>query len=783
MSFSQALVETDYFTANPQLGGEAVITKSTTTISGQETILTFEVEVPTKGDYKVSFWMFPTKLNDGSYADYLVKVNAVDQKNRLIASSSDWHSASLENGATISLVAGKNEISVIGKNPDVPSIEHIRLSKTNSLIDGSKYKAYRQRIEVECAQNDYAQMMTVVGDSIPSNDGLVKMAAAGENPLYNYTYALNVSFNYTFYKTVSFTQGQQVFVATTGVDNFSHILEIFSASTPESYSWSAMSNSNCMASLNLKIPATGLYYVRVRSYLNARSGFCNLNINGENYYERVPIYSTGFRCTQDSGVEYNTFTCYREGDPRLWIEEGTGIPGKISAYNDDYGTKGDYNWSLNSRIKKKYSRPVHAALLSAYGSYSPTGKCDLYIKCPNSTIMSSFGNLKADDAIQSSPASKVYNCISWSVGITSDWSWPPSYGSEYYDSNPLKAFDNFYRAFGYTRDGATKNNAVIALWAVVDANGNRDYKHASVTKGDGNAHGYDWESKPGQLMRTFHPCDALRGDGYGQIVEYYTHIDPSMRKSLAEQIADGSVIIEYVDFTNGELSIIRNHINSINAQIVAQFNSLYDSWNAVVENSPFSNPNQIAQCESYKQIHDFCVSNSECLYILYEKLGEKDVSALILINGLLLNSEEQRSIMDTVKSEISMKARSSVNVIRPLQSNFVSYVKKLLESDENIDYIKKIGNSFDENFSYSNSFEFEVTCIGSSLNIDIILEDSQKLALNILDLSGNSVREILAETQLNAGSHAYSVNSLPSGYYLVEVVVNGKLNIKKINIR
>ena len=136
-----------------------------------------------------------------------------------------------------------------------------------------------------------------------------------------------------------------------------------------------------------------MYYVRVRSYLNARSGLCSLNVNGQNYYENIPIYSIGIRCTQETDNIYNTFTCKNTGDPRLWIEEESIIPGKISAYNDDYGKKADFAWGVNSRIKKKYTRPVHAALLSAYSSYNPTGKCDLYIKCQNSTIMSYFPNL------------------------------------------------------------------------------------------------------------------------------------------------------------------------------------------------------------------------------------------------------------------------------------------------------------------------------------------------------------------------------------------------------
>ena len=338
-SFSQKLVETDYFSVNPKLGGEVTIKKSTTEVKGQETRVSFEVEAQSAGEYNIHFWIFPTKLKDGTYAKYAVEINGEIQKGEINTTIGDWQSATISNGSRVKLLSGTNIISIIGQSPDVPSVEHIYVSKNNKSIDDSKYKAYRANVENENIMNKAQRTTAIVGDTIAS-DNILKAVSTGDNPLYNYTYALNVSFKYTFYKTVSFNKGQQIFVATSGIDNFTHILEIFSATTPENYSWSAISNSNCLASLNLTIPATGLYYVRVRSYLNARSGFCNLNINGENYYERVPLYSTGYRCTQDTNNEYNTFTCYREGDPRLWIEEGSGIPGKISAFNDDYGSHG-----------------------------------------------------------------------------------------------------------------------------------------------------------------------------------------------------------------------------------------------------------------------------------------------------------------------------------------------------------------------------------------------------------------------------------------------------------
>lgn len=783
-SFSQKIVETDYFSANPSLGGEVVIKKSTTEVKGQDVKVSFEVEAPSAGEYGIQFWMFPTKLTDGSYAKYAVEINGEVQKGEIIPTRGDWQSASISNNSKVRFLSGTNIVSIIGKSPDVPSVEHIYVSKNNTIIDDSKYRAYRANVEKENLNNKAQRTTTVAGDTI-ATDNILRAASTGENPLYNYTYALDVSFKYTFYKTVSFNKGQQVFVSTSGIDNFTHILEVFSATAPENYSWSAISNSNCLASLNLKIPATGLYYVRVRSYLNARSGFCNLNINGENYYERVPLYSTGFRCTQDTSNEYNTFTCYREGDPRLWIEEGTGIPGKISAFNDDYGSHGgDFNWSLNSRIKKKYSRPVHAALLSAYSSYSPTGKCDLYIKCLNSTVMPYFPNLKADDAIQSSPASTTYNCISWSGGITSHWEWPPSPASQYYSSNPLTAFDNFYASRDYTRTGATKSNAIVALWAIVSSSGSREYTHGSVTKGDGNAHGYDWESKPGSLMRTFHPCDALKGNSYGQIVEYYKPISTkSIQKTLAEEIADGTATIEYVNFNTEEISLINDRILSIPVKTISDFNNLYENWVQVIDQTPFSNPSQIANCVEYQRIFEFSNSHPECLYILYDRLSEGELAAIILIENLMLNTQERLALMSEVKAEIPVATRSGIKVIRPIQSNYVAFVKRLLDNEIAVPIKRNVKTSSISDISYSNSNDFTIKTTSDEITIDFILDNDEVVSLNVIDLSGNIICNTLSGERLNAGCHSYTLPIKSQGIYLTQLIINGKVNVKKVIIK
>jgi hypothetical protein len=95
----------------------------------------------------------------------------------------------------------------------------------------------------------------------------------------------------------------------------------------------------------------------------------------------------------------------------------------------------------------------------------------------------------------------VYNCISWTVGVTTAWYWPGS---------TIEEFDDFYESFGYVR----RTTGPIAVWGY----GFLDLQHGSVS---GAGHGPRWESKCGGLLGIQHDQDELTSNSYGQIVAYY----------------------------------------------------------------------------------------------------------------------------------------------------------------------------------------------------------------------------------------------------------------------
>jgi hypothetical protein len=112
-----------------------------------------------------------------------------------------------------------------------------------------------------------------------------------------------------------------------------------------------------------------------------------------------------------------------------------------------------------------------------------------------------FPALDVDAAVVTAENNATYNCISWTVGVTTAWHWPGS---------TIQDFDSFYASFGYYR----KTTGPVAAWG----HSLQDMLHGSVS---GAGHGPRWESKCGALLRIQHGRDELTSTTYGHIVAFY----------------------------------------------------------------------------------------------------------------------------------------------------------------------------------------------------------------------------------------------------------------------
>jgi hypothetical protein len=776
----EKIVETKYFKIHPDLGGDVVINSSTKEATGGKSCTTFEIEANEGGSYALSLWASPVLYPGGNYSAFDVYVNGTKTSEQIKFTKGNWQAIAFPE--KVNVEKGVNTIVFSTGTEEIPAIEFIRLSTdvNRAKISSAKYDDYLATVTAKADSLIYTGQRQISVD-----DSLYSELSQWQDPAMNYLYFGPASFAYTYYSTRSFSAGQTVSISATTPNNDALIIEVFSSSTPETYSWATPQQIN--PSISITIPVSDVYYVRVRPYWNGTTTTATVTVNGT-VEANVPVFSVGLRAIQSASTVYNTFTVLSAGDPRIWITEYAS-PEKITHYNDDYGSHGgDFAWGLNSRIKKQFPRQVDAILLSSYGTYNPTGVAEVYAKCQNSNIMSYFPNLKEDDAIQSAPASSVYNCISWSGGITDYKEWPPFSTSAYcVPDKPLASFDLFYISERYpgcgvfVRGGATSDNSAVDLWAT-GSPGSYDYTHASIKKGaDENTHGYIWESKPGSLMRTFHPRTALSGSSYGNIVEHYRNVGTwATTYSLAEAIADGKAVLENVRFNDAEIAIIENDIANLPPDDVKTFQALFTAWKSTLESTPFGNP-YLFKNSQYKSLLAFFQSKQDLISLVYDQLNEEQFAILLVEDLTLIGNERNQSILDSIRnSHKQIKTTGSgATIVRSPYSNMVKYIKALLA--ERTNKLRSVANptGLDNGIRYSNEDELNIANNGAGISINFTLSEKAKVSLSIINLRGEEIVSLLRSRQLSQGNHNYSVD-LTKGIYLVRQVVNGTVNIKKI---
>lgn len=788
-----------YFENNDLFGGDVVIKKLFNEDSDSNTVVSFEVESKDDCEYCMSAWICPSCGVGGDFQKYQVSVNGMMTDKVIIPLKQEWHSASLSGNGKIKLQSGKNIVSILGELPFYPNVEHIRLSRyaENAKIDSRAYETFKSGIEQENAkacntkENDKSDAYATMIGSLGEDDDDYT-----EDPLYDYTYAKDVSFRYTFHTTLTIRNKEPLTVTTKSYDNCGHILFVYGLnSTPVSVS--SMSNSAGIASVTIPVEAVGKYSIMVRPVMNNKSGFCDVDVNGIASYKRVPITSCVYICNQDDRQEYNTFVVNKggglSGRARITIEEQDGLISKVYTSATGYLDDSDYKWNDNARIRCQYKRPVHYISLSAKDSFYPEGTCDLYAKCPNSelylattvvgnTPVLNFPELHKYEAIQSSRQSYEYNCVSWSGGITSFWCWPPDEESPFYNENPLVAFDNFYYLRGLTRRNATKDNAVVALWGKKDEKGAVIYTHASVKEGDGNMHGYDWESKPGSMMRTFHPRADLKGFSYGEILEYYT-LDSNVvkSKSFIEKIADGEIAIEYEDFDDNELNTISNNISGIDQMLLNEWETLYTVCKSVFENTVYSNPSEITSCSEFDVILRYIEKNKDCVYMVFDRLSHGEFTAVLILRELKKQGFFKDVDISTRRGGSEMLNEDKVTIVRPLISNYVALARRFIGAynDNNIVELND-RDKFISGKTYSNSFDFKLVSYNKEIRLDVAAADCKSIDSIILyDMSG---REVYVSDKILDCRDQISFSVGNKGVYLAVVTVNGKINVKKIYV-
>lgn len=209
----------------------------------------------------------------------------------------------------------------------------------------------------------------------------------------------------------------------------------------------------------------------------------------------------------------------------------------------------------------------------------------------------------------------IYNCVSWSVGITSCWLWP---------GNSLKEFDFFYSLFGYERS----LRGPIAIWGHDKDN----ITHVSVLVPQSQP---DWESKCGADIRIRHHLNEFKGQIYGRVIAYYAlaNTDEGITLPTKEK-----KVLQSESVSNDQLLILKKEISMLPKKLVTEFEKLFEDW----RNSWFAgrlaiNSNPAARTSCY-EFFKLLKMGSVILPLIVGKLTEREnFFAVQLYERLQLN--------------------------------------------------------------------------------------------------------------------------------------------------
>lgn len=369
----------------------------------------FEVVASTSGDYYVEFWLMPAKYADGTYTNFKVYVNE-NYLGEITPTFGNWQSIRIDSNDAFNLNEGTNVISVATKCPELPEVETIKVSKndTDAVISS---KAYEEYLEDSTAGVRYKTANEHETDTYAINSNGVGIK-----------HFSNVPLNYTFHHLFEFDKDQEITLTSTS--SAPHIIDIMfyawcnpnwtieSGLEPErksnlqsrvaikdpylkrakseqmqGLSWKVVSekaiNSTAyVATKTLKMPEKGIYLIKVRHAEDGGSSVADVIVNGEYFYENIPISLAYRKCEiPNDGNKYATFTCcdnFGVDDPYIFIH-GAGSDRSVGF--DDDSTPDiveEYDISdLDSYISQTYYTKTSGISVCSYSSSKPRSKCSI----------------------------------------------------------------------------------------------------------------------------------------------------------------------------------------------------------------------------------------------------------------------------------------------------------------------------------------------------------------------------------------------------------------------
>jgi hypothetical protein len=674
-----------------------------------------------------------------------------------------------------------------------------------------------------------------------------------------YNHKMNVPITFTYYRKLSLSKGNYTFnTAPISGDTYysvDPVMYLYKINDPHNYSWCNDDDSGYGFQSRISasnIPA-GEYYLVIRAYSSSyasnslgRQGLVNVYQNGTLLNSNAPVSGYMFDISHSNKGTLNYFTAYSTGIPVIWlIQNATPTNNTRMKFHGDtfwYVNPSDYYWFDDARMRlSKYSNETYSMLVSAEGSMGfYFGNCDAYgsaLQGTKSTYITSgrdvFPALKDADIIISAPATNIYNCTAWAGGITNGWFWGKLYecrtcsgiiGLNYGDPYVWNTWDGYFAnspylrysgATNYTRDQANASNGEIAMWSTNGAISG--VTHASVRMvANNHPHGYDWESKPGEYARIFHPKDALNNPSfYGSIFAYYRDAskasypyysysasakqNDSERSNLVtmrstknypdkpiftmeESIEKGLTVIEDVKLDDDQVSLVRSKSAKLRSNSILQ--TLYDRWVKKIhspELSHVSNPYIFIETEESDQLINYAKNNMEEIITFFANIvfANEEASFEKFIAEYLfceISKDKYAFVIEDIKKEWADNSYDGEGRYKaPMPETFTKkYIKKLLdivvlnkaEVSPMVTQVSKINSHSLANLSPNPVDDYA--------NVNLNLTDNATVTVKIY-VQSSLVETILNNKILEAGAHSFSLNAsnLDKGVYICLIEIDG----------
>jgi hypothetical protein len=233
--------------------------------------------------------------------------------------------------------------------------------------------------------------------------------------------------------------------------------------------------------------------------------------------------------------------------------------------------------------------------------------------------------MNVDTVVVTDEATARYNCLSWTLGITTSWFWP--WGSRLATK---VEFDLEYRRFGFSPAGS----GTIAAFGL-DLN---LMTHGSIS---GPGHGPRWESKCGAWLRIQHGLGEMEGGSlYGNVLGFYRQAalmvaDLQLTNLRLQTLLKAQTMKEVISLTAEQLDYVKARAGQVDRQLKERFEKAYAAWKAtwshpliVVSSAPAARAQTV-------EFLELIALGPEILPLLMEKLTDPDeFFALVAVDRL-----------------------------------------------------------------------------------------------------------------------------------------------------